>query len=347
MCKMLRSMEYSVLIEYFWLPLKYAFIGSVITGSISLFGVVVEHLAMGHLLMIFEHALEYAFYIPLLAGMIIGGFSGFLYGKRLQQRDELSKKIRKLEVYRELNKVQKKFVTTVSHEFRTPITVLNLSVNNLVEFKEKITEKEQNKLLDVIKSTSDQLSKMIKDLIIITRIDEQHLEINKQMTNLYELFCELLLEVDPLTQAKEITIENQVDKNIEAFIDPLKLTQVFRIILDNAIRYSHFQNNICITCKTNYNGHFTIPEKPGILLQIMDSGRGIRPEDIPHIFERFYRSKEVENITGSGLGLSIAQEILRLHNGDIYVESEYGKGTTVSVFLPDTNEKSLIEEETE
>jgi len=332
--------------DYF-LPLKFALIGSVITGSISLSGVVVEHIAMGHLSKIFEHAIEYGFYIPLLAGTIVGGFCGFFYGKRLQERDESMKKIRKLEAYKELDDARKKFITTVSHEFKTPITALNQSVKNLVKYKERLTEQQENQLLGILSSVSNHLSMMIRDLIIIAQIDEQHLKINKQMKNMYELLCTLLFEFDPQTKAKEIAIENQVDKDIEALIDPLRITQVFRIILDNAIRYSHSQSNVHITCKTNYSSHLTSPRKPGILFQIKDSGRGIHPKDIPLIFERFFRSNEVENIPGSGLGLSIAKEILRLHNGDISVESEYGKGTTVSVFLPNTKEKSLIEEETE
>ena len=182
---------------------------------------------------------------------------------------------------------------------------------------------------------------MIEDLIIIAQIDEQQLKINKQMKNMYELLCTVLFEFDPQIKAKEISIENQVDKGIEALIDPLRITQVFRIILDNAIRYSHSQSNIHITSKTDYSGHLASHKKPGILFQIKDSGRGIRPKDTPLIFERFFRSKEVENIPGSGLGLSIAKEILQLHNGKISVESEYGRGTSVSIFLPDAKEKSF------
>ena len=104
--------------------------------------------------------------------------------------------------------------------------------------------------------------------------------------------------------------------------------------MDNSIKYSHDNSQIILSANNNYQGDFNPSRLDGVLIQVMDSGVGIKEKDVKHLFERFFRSEDVKNIQGTGLGLSIAKELIELHEGHIAVQSEYGKGTTFFVFLP-------------
>ena len=125
-----------------------------------------------------------------------------------------------------------------------------------------------------------------------------------------------------------------VDENIRLKGDSKRMDHIFRIIIDNAIKYSTINSKVEIKALDNYNGKYNPEEKSSILIQIKDYGIGIPQKDLQHIFDRFYRSDQVKDITGTGLCLSIARELVHLHRGEIYVESEVGKGSTFYIFLP-------------
>ena len=140
--------------------------------------------------------------------------------------------------------------------------------------------------------------------------------------------------MEPIGQEKNIDFEVYVDNSILLRGDPKRIDQVFRIIIDNAIKYSEENSKVEIKSFDNYQGKYNLNGKSGVLLQFKDSGRGISKEDLPHIFERFFRSSDVSEIAGTGLGLAIAKDIIEAHKGSIIVESELGKGTTFNLFLP-------------
>ena len=119
----------------------------------------------------------------------------------------------------------------------------------------------------------------------------------------------------------------------------VKIDQIFRIFIDNAIKYSRERNNIEIKAIDNYKGKFNKNNEDGILFQFKDTGIGISDKEISSIFQRFYRSEQVTDIPGTGLGLAIAKELINLHSGEVYVESELGKGTTFYIFLPRIEKK--------
>jgi two-component system sensor histidine kinase ArlS len=140
--------------------------------------------------------------------------------------------------------------------------------------------------------------------------------------------------MEQIAKDKNISIELSIDKSIILYGDKKKIDQIYRIFIDNAIKYSNHGNKIEITATDNYYGDFNKDNKNGVLVQFKDKGIGISKKDLPHIFERFFRSDQVSDTPGTGLGLSIAKELISLHLGSIYVESEYGKGSTFSVFFP-------------
>jgi len=131
--------------------------------------------------------------------------------------------------------------------------------------------------------------------------------------------------------------EIDIDENIRLKGDPKRIDQVFRIIIDNSIKYSKEYSKVEIQAIENYQGKYNLNEIPGVLFQFKDYGRGIPEEALSNIFERFFRACNVNEIAGTGLGLAIAKDLTEAHNGKIFVESELEKGTTFYVFFPVLN----------
>jgi len=237
-------------------------------------------------------------------------------------------------VRKEAEESLERFVSTVSHELRTPISVLIMSLGFLDNHSEKVTPDVIKKLQDGIKRNVYLLKELVDDILMLSRIDERKINLKWEEYNPLTIISDILTLMEPIGNAKNITFSVDVDKNIKLYGDPTKIDQVFRIFIDNAIKYSRENNKIEIRATNHYKGKYNIDEKDGILFQIKDYGVGISEEDLPTIFERFFRSKHVIDIPGTGLGLSIAKELLKLHSGEIWAQSDYGKGSTFSIFLP-------------
>ena len=169
---------------------------------------------------------------------------------------------------------------------------------------------------------------------MISRIDERKVKLKWEEYNPLTIIGNILTLMEPIGNAKNITFSVEIDKNIKLYGDSTKIDQIFRIFIDNAMKYSKESNKIDIRAINYYKGKYNIDEKDGVLFQIKDYGVGILEEDLPSIFERFFRSEQVSDIPGTGLGLSIAKELLKLHGGEVWAQSDYGKGSTFSIFLP-------------
>ncbi len=234
----------------------------------------------------------------------------------------------------EFDNLRKQFVSTVSHELRTPITAIDLSITNLKELEESLSTEEKDQLIEMIAQSSSLLNQMIEDLLIISRIEAGRIKLQPTTYKLWEVLNALVTQLDSKGQVKQLTIQADVPPEIELFGDPMRIGQIFRILLDNAIKYSPEQSTIKINAIDHYQGDYNPTGVNGSLIQVSDTGLGISEEDLPHIFERFFRADMVREIEGTGLGLSIAKELVLLHQGEIYVESELAKGSTFSVFFP-------------
>jgi len=231
-------------------------------------------------------------------------------------------------------KTLKEFVSMVSHELRTPISVLVQSINNLKKYSKKINLKLRKKLFNLVARNSVLLSELVEDLLIIARIDEQGIILKWDKYSLFELVDDVLELMEPLKIEKGIKIELEGIKDIFSFGDRGRISQIFRIFIDNALKYSKEEGTIKIKAIDHYLGDYNPHSIDGFLIQFIDYGIGIKGEEIPKLFTRFFRSSEVKNITGTGLGLAIAKELTKLHKGTIYAESELGRGTTFSIFFP-------------
>ncbi|MBY9015386.1 MAG: PAS domain S-box protein [Candidatus Lokiarchaeota archaeon] len=227
-----------------------------------------------------------------------------------------------------------RFVSTVSHELRTPVSVLTMSMEFLENHSDKVSPEINRKLREGISRNIYLLKDLIEDILALSRIDEGKYKMKWDEYKPSIIIRDILTLMEPIGNEKKITFKVDVEEEMKLYGNSKKVDQIFRIFIDNAIKYSRERNNIEIKAIDHYKGEYNANERDGVLFQFKDSGIGISKNDISSIFERFYRSEQVTDIPGTGLGLSIAKELIKLHSGEVYVESEYGKGTSFYIFLP-------------
>ncbi|HLG50907.1 MAG TPA: HAMP domain-containing sensor histidine kinase [Chloroflexota bacterium] len=216
---------------------------------------------------------------------------------------------------------QRRFVADASHELRTPLTTLRLNID-LLRRDRTAEPPERAEVLDDIASELDRLSRLVQGLLDLARADAGfHLE--RQPVRADEIVLDVYHQVRPAADGVVINLGETFP--ITFYANPDYLKQLLLILLDNAIKYTDPGGQV----------RFTV-ERDGewVKFQVSDTGRGIAPEDLPHIFERFYRSRGVRRQRGTGLGLAVARWIAEEHGGHIDVESVPGHGATFTVWLP-------------
>ncbi|MFX1570751.1 MAG: MASE3 domain-containing protein [Promethearchaeota archaeon] len=228
----------------------------------------------------------------------------------------------------------KNLISTVSHELRTPITVLMMSLDLYKQKKDSLTPKLQNHMIETRERNLSLLKDLSEDILMLSQIDEKKIELNLENYNPLKLLQDLELFFAPFAEEKNITFQIDINEDIKMKGDIKRIDQVFRILLDNAIKYSYENTTIKINLIENYKGKFNSNGKKGNLIQFKNRGIGISEQELPHIFERFYRASNARETSGTGLGLSIAKDIIELHQGEIFIESKLGDETTFYIFFP-------------
>jgi signal transduction histidine kinase len=230
-----------------------------------------------------------------------------------------------------------RFVATVSHELRNPISVLVTSSDFLESSSEDLTEDIIQKLRNGMKKNIYLLKDLVDDILMLSKIDDRKIILEWKKVKPFEIIQEILLLMQPIGNKKNIRFKVNIDPHLTINADSKRLDQIFRIFIDNAIKYSAKDSIVKIQAIDSYRGHLNKQNIDGVLFIIEDTGIGIAEQDLPHLFERFFRSDKVSDIPGTGLGLSIAKELIELHSGSIEVESKLMKGTKISIFLPTIN----------
>ena len=221
------------------------------------------------------------------------------------------------------------FVSNVSHELRTPLT----SVKSYLEALDEgaLSEPVAPDFIKVSLDETNRMMRMVTDLLHISRIDNATSHLDVELINFTAFITFILNRFDKIrAQDEEKKYEIVRDYPITSVwieIDTDKMTQVIDNILNNAIKYSPDGGKITVSMKTTDDQ---------MILSISDQGLGIPKEDLPKIFDRFYRVDKARSRAqgGTGLGLAIAKEIVKQHNGFIWAKSEYGKGSTFTIVLP-------------
>lgn len=219
---------------------------------------------------------------------------------------------------------QKQFVANASHELRTPLSII---ISGMTILKSD----EDNKLTDfskeVITDMNDEslkMKKLIDNLLLTARNDNDTLIVNPVTFSLRDLLVKLYNKFSLLADKKNITIDMAEIKDISVYADSMHIEQILAILIDNAIKYTAENGKISIKLQE---------EKEKIVVSVADNGKGISSEDLPHIFERFYRADKSRTNYGNGLGLSIAKMLAEKNHSYITVTSEENIGSCFSLVI--------------
>jgi len=224
----------------------------------------------------------------------------------------------------QLDKLRRDFVANISHELKTPVTVIRGSLEALCD--EVVTEPEQVKEYHrQMLSEGLHLQRLINDLLDLSNLQNTDFKIDKQELNLCDILSDAMQSAGHLAREKSIEIQQEFDTPILIVNgDYGRLRQMFLIVLDNAIKFSPVGSKVLVSLNNR-------------IVAIQDHGSGISQDDLPYIFDRFYKVSSEKNKSGSGLGLAIAKQIADRHGIDVTVESQVNEGSKFLFNLQDAN----------
>lgn len=225
---------------------------------------------------------------------------------------------------KELDRIKSEFVTTVSHDLRSPLTAI-LGYVELIERAGEVNE-QQKEFIRRVQVSVQQITNLVTDLLDLGRI-EAGVDTTQESSPISVLARYAVESLRGSAEAKSVDLEIALPEDLPLVTgDPVRLRQMIGNLLENAIKYTPEDGEICIEAEA---------EDEQVILRVHDSGPGIPPADQPYLFDKFYRGSNVsDNSSGTGLGLSIVKSIVDHHDGRIWVDSAVGEGTTFTVVLP-------------
>lgn len=228
---------------------------------------------------------------------------------------------------RQVEEMRRDFVANVSHELRTPLSIFRGYLETLLDDPQQ-PPGELLRILEIMERHSDRLNALVEDVLSLARLESPDIELDLGEVDLGEFLSATLTDWQSRLKAKQLRFEPDIQADLPLLCaDEGRLQEIVYNLLDNAVKYSKRGGTITV------RAHL---ERGQVHLSVTDEGIGIRETDVPRIFERFYRADKARSreLGGTGLGLSIVKHIVQLHGGRVAAESELGRGTTVSVFLP-------------
>jgi signal transduction histidine kinase len=226
---------------------------------------------------------------------------------------------------KELSEMKSKFVSTASHEFRTPLATMLSSAELLEHYSDNLDSLEKRNLLQTIQNGAKRMSEMIDGVLALGRAESGVLKLNPARMNLREL-CNKVVSEFRIAQGKQhvISLVDRFDRT-DVDMDEQLLRHILNNLLSNAVKYSPPGSEVTFS--------LTRRDEQAVI-EIQDRGIGIPAQDQPRLFESFHRASNVENRPGTGLGLAIVKKSVELHSGEISVDSAVGRGTRFTVVLP-------------
>jgi two-component system phosphate regulon sensor histidine kinase PhoR len=228
------------------------------------------------------------------------------------------------------DEMRRDFVDNVSHELRTPLSILRGYIETMLD-DPKMPRGETARILEVMDQHSKRLGLLANDLLTLAQLESGSSTPQLSEIDLLRFLSDLIRDWKKKLSAKGLKVVVDVSDDCSAIhADEARLREVFDNLLDNAVKYSGKSGEIRLNA-TRRGGE--------IALSVSDDGIGIKQEDLPRIFERFYRADKARSreLGGTGLGLSIVKHIAQLHGGRVEAESEQGRGTTIHVILPNAS----------
>lgn len=226
----------------------------------------------------------------------------------------------------QVDKQRREFVGNVSHELRTPLSSIKILSETLIQ-QEDTPDKIYKEFLKDIDSEVDRLNKIIDSLLYLVDLEKENIHLDYQVTYVNYLIQKIISSLKPLADKKNIALNFYEKVKIQVMLDKFKVQQSLINIIGNAIKYTPENGKVDVELYT---------EQDNFVIMIKDNGIGIPEDELPFIFDRFYRvdKARARKTGGTGLGLSITQQLIALHQGEIKVESTVNKGTTFYIILP-------------
>jgi two-component system phosphate regulon sensor histidine kinase PhoR len=229
---------------------------------------------------------------------------------------------------RQISEIKTDFINNMTHEFKTPIATINLALDaiknpKIIDDKDKVY-----KYLQMIRDENKRMHAQVENVLRISKLEKKELEISKESHNLQDIIEEAIEHVNLIIEDRQGIITTQFNANrVTVLLNDVHFTNVLVNILDNAIKYSPEAPKIDI---------LTENVKDFVIIKIKDKGSGMSRVAQKRIFEKFYREHtgDLHNVKGHGLGLAYVKRIVEDHNGEIFVESEKGKGSTFILKIP-------------
>ena len=218
---------------------------------------------------------------------------------------------------------EKQFTSDVSHELRTPLSVIKAQCE--FALSDSASEEDREEALSAIQRQTDRMAKMTDQLLMLTRADKGNLKLEKKPVDLGRLVKNICEDLMPAAEAAGLSLKEDIDTHITVEGDSTLLSRLVTNLLTNAIKYNREGGEIRVTFKIHGSD---------CLLEVSDTGAGIKKDELPLIWDRFYRAERSRSSEGSGLGLSMVKSIAELHKGSVYAESKEGIGSSFFVKLP-------------
>lgn len=246
-----------------------------------------------------------------------------IYLETMQLSEAFNKMLGRLKV---LDNSRQEFVSNVSHELKTPLTSMKVLADSLLAQEEVPVELYQEFMSDLSEEIERE-DKIINDLLSLVKLDKAANTMNIASENINALVEQVLKRIRPIAAQRNIELVFESFRPVTAEVDEVKLSLALTNLVENAVKYNHENGWVHVSLNADHKT-FNI--------EVADSGVGIKPEDIDHIFERFYRvdKSHSREIGGTGLGLAIARSAIVMHRGSVKVFSQPGEGTTFTVRIP-------------
>ncbi len=227
-----------------------------------------------------------------------------------------------------MDQVRRDFIANVSHELRTPLSILRGYIETLLESPDTSRE-ELSRILGVMERHSKRLDLLVDDLLTLAQLESAKPNLQLDNVDLPSFFGEVIRDWEKKFANKQLNVIVDLTPHLPTIrADRARLQEALYNLLDNAVKYSREHGEIRLMARRRDDQ---------IVLSVSDNGIGISKEDLPRVFERFYRvdkARTAESIRGTGLGLAIVKHIAQLHGGRVEAESEIGRGTTIQMVLP-------------
>lgn len=273
----------------------------------------------------------YTIYILATVGLVYTAYS--FQRKRWELRNQLHNEHREAERLKELDEFKSRLYTNITHEFRTPLTVIQGMADQIPELIQMEDRPKYLEAVDLIKRNGGNLLQLINQMLDLAKLESNNFPLSMVQSEVVGFLKYLVSSFQSFAPLQNIALQFEANpKTIVMDYDPTQLQKIVSNLLSNAIKFTPAGGEIrCKASQADLNG------QSWLKLEVGDTGKGIATEDLPRIFDRFYQVAD-SGIVGSGIGLALTKELTKLMGGDIQVSSEKGKGTIFTVSLPITNQ---------